>query len=123
MSKALRVTFLIHAIVSFLLGAPLLVAPGRFLMLLGWIRIDSMISRILGAALLALAWASWRAWNAKEKAQVKILLELEAIFTVLAVIGLLRELVIYPYPPIYWVDCAILAIFAVAWNIFLWKKE
>ena len=122
MFKALKVTFLIHAIVALLFGAPLLVAPGRFLMLFGWIRIDSMISRVLGAALLGLAWSSWRAWQAKEKSQVTKLLELEAVFTVLGVIGLLRELVIYPYPPIYWVVCVLLAIFAVAWIFFLWKK-
>jgi hypothetical protein len=122
MSKALKYTFLVHAIVAVILGVPLLLAPGRFLALLGWLRIDSMISRVLGAALLALAWSSWRGWQAKEKTQVKTLLELEAIFTVLGVVGLLRELVVYPFPPIYWLLCAVMAVFAVAWNIFLFKK-
>jgi hypothetical protein len=122
MSKALKFTFLIHAIVALLLGAPLLLAPGRFLFMLGWIHIDTMLSRVLGAALLALAWSSWRGWQAKEKAQVTTLLELEAIFTVLGVVGLLRELIFYPFPLIYWLLCAILAVFAVAWIIFLFKK-
>ena len=122
MSKALKYTFLIHAMVALLLGAPLLLAPGRFLIMLGWINIDSMLSRVLGAALLALAWTSWRGWQAHEKAQVRNLLELEAIFTVLAAVGLLRELIIFPYPPIYWLVCAVLVVFAVAWNIFLFKK-
>jgi hypothetical protein len=122
MSKALKYTFLIHTIVAVLLGLPLLLAPGRFLMLFGWLHIDSMISRLLGAALLGLAWSSWRGWQAKEKVQVSTLLELEAIFTVLAVVGLLRELVIYPYPLIYWLVCAVLAIFAAAWITFRLKK-
>jgi hypothetical protein len=122
MSKALKVTFLVHAFVALGFGVPLLLAPGRYLIMLGWIHIDSMLSRVLGAALLALAWSSWRGWQAKEKTQVSTLLELEAIFTVLGVVGLLRELIIYPYPLIYWLLCAILAAFAVAWVIFLFKK-
>jgi hypothetical protein len=122
MSKALKVTFLIHAIVALGFGVPLLLAPGRFLIMLGWIHIDSMLSRVLGAALLALAWSSWRGWQAKEKTQVSTLLELETIFTVLGVVGLLRELIIFPYPSIYWLLCAILTAFAVAWIIFLFKK-
>lgn len=122
MSKALKYTFLIHAIVAVLFGLPLLLAPGRFLIMFGWLRIDSMISRVLGAALLGLAWGSWRGWQAKEKAQVTTLLELEAIFTVLGVVGLLRELIFYPYPLIYWFVCVILAIFAVAWITFRLKQ-
>ena len=122
MSKALKYTFLIHAIVALIFGLPLLLAPGRFLMLFGWLRIDSMISRVLGAALLGLAWSSWRSWQATDKAQVTTLLELEAIFTVLAVVGLLRELVIFPYPIIYWLLCAVLAIFAAAWIAFRLRK-
>ncbi len=123
MSRALKDTFLIHAIVALLLGLPLLLAPGRFLILLGWIRIDSMISRVLGAALLALAWSSWRGWQAQEKSQVSILLELEAAFTLLAALGLLRELVIYPYPPIYWLVFVILALFAAAWILFTVQEK
>jgi hypothetical protein len=118
MSKALKFTFLIHAFVSLVLGLPLLLAPGRFLILLGWIHIDTMTSRVLGAALLALAWSSWRGWQAQEKAQVSILLELEVTFTVLAALGLLRELVFFPFPPIYWLVFIILALFAVAWSFF-----
>jgi hypothetical protein len=122
MSKALKYTFLIHAIVALLLGAPLLLAPGRILTMLGWIHIDSMVSRILGAALLALAWRSWRGWQAKEKSQVKWLLELEAVFTVLAALGLLRELLFFPYPLIYWLVWGLLVVFAATWNYSVFKK-
>jgi len=122
MSKALKVTFLIHAIVALLLGAPLLLGPGHFLPLLGWLVVDSMLSRVLGAALLALAWSSWRGWQATEKAQVTTLLELEAIFTTLAAIGLLRELVVSYFPVIYWVLFAVLTIFTVIWIFFRFKK-
>ena len=122
MSKGLKLTFLVHAFVAFVLGAPLLLAPGRVLALLGWLNIDTMTSRVLGAALLALAWSSWRLWKADTQAHYRRVLEIEAIFTVLGAIGLLRELVVDGFPPIYWLMFALLAIFAAAWNYFLFKK-
>ncbi len=122
MSKALKYTFLIHLIVAVVLGVLLLVAPGRVLAALGWLHIDSMISRILGAALLGLAWGSWRCWQAKEMSQVKTILEMEVVVDVLGALGMLRELVVSPFPPIYWVIWAILVIFAIAWSYFLLRK-
>jgi Co/Zn/Cd efflux system component len=122
MSKALKTTFLIHAVVGLLFGAPLLIIPGRVLQWLGWAPIDPIISRVLGAALLALAWSSFRGWQAAERAQVALLLEMEAAFTVLGCIGLLRHLLSSSYPAMPWISFVILAIFAVAWIVFLFKK-
>jgi hypothetical protein len=119
MSKALKTTFLIHAVVAALAGALLLLIPGRFLQALGWAPIDPILSRLLGAAFLALAWSSFRGWRASEWAQVAIVVELEAIFTVLGCVGLLRHLLFSRYPPIVWIDFAVLLAFAIAWLIFL----
>lgn len=119
MSKALKTTFLIHGIVSLTLGALMLLIPGRFLMALGWAPIDPIISRLLGAALLALAWSSFRGWRATEWAEVAILVELEAAFCVLACVGLLRHLLIASYPFIVWLDFAVFLVFAIAWVFFL----
>jgi hypothetical protein len=122
MSRPLKFTFLIHAVVGFLFGAPLLLAPGRFLGWLGWVPVDPLLSRVLGAALLALAWSSFRGWRATERAQVAILVEMEAVFTVLGCVGLLRHLLIANYPAMVWTVFAILLIFAIAWITFLLKK-
>ena len=119
MSKALKITFLVHGIVSRILGALMLLIPGRFLTILGWAPIDPIISRLLGAALLALAWSSFRGWRATEWAEVAILVELEAAFCVLACVGLLRHLIIAYYPLIVWLDFAVFAVFAIAWIFFL----
>ena len=122
MSKALKITFLVHGIVSLLLGALMLLIPGRFLTFLGWAPIDPIISRLLGAALLALAWSSFRGWRAKERAQVVVLIEVEAAFTILGAIGLLRHLLIANYPWMVWLLFAGLAAFAVAW-VVAWLKK
>jgi hypothetical protein len=123
MSKALKSTFLIHAVVAFLFGASLLFIPGTLQMWIGWPFRDRLISRVLGAALLALAWSSFRGWRATKRAQVAVLVEMEAIFTVLSCVGLLRHLLLKWHPPIVWIVLAVLAIFAIAWAIFLLKRQ
>ncbi len=123
MSKSLKYTFLIHVIVSLIFGAALLLAPGRFLGLFGWAPIDPLISRLLGAALLALAWSSYRGWGASSYEQVSVLVEMEVIFTVFGSVGLLRHLLKAWYPWYVWFLLAVLLVFAIAWTYHLWKKE
>ncbi len=123
MSKSLRYTFLIHVVVSLIFGAALLLAPGRTLGLFGWMPVDPLISRLLGAALLALAWSSYRGWGAISYEQVSVLVEMEVIFTVFGSVGLLRHLLKAWYPWYVWFVFAVLIVFAIAWTYHLWKKE
>ena len=122
-SKTLNITFLIHAIVSFLGGLLLLIIPGRTLLFFNWAPIDPILSRILGAALLALGWSSFRGWQATKWAQVQIVVELEAAFTALACVSLLRHLLFAHYPLMVWLLFAVFFIFAVAWIVFLIGRE
>ena len=123
MSKSLKYTFLIHVVVSLIFGAALLLAPGRFLGIFGWAPIDPLISRLLGAALLALAWSSYRGWGAISYEQISVLVEMEVIFTVFGSVGLLRHLLKAWYPWYVWFVFAVLIVFAIAWTYHLWKKE
>ena len=122
MSKSLRYTFLLHAVVSLLFGAALLVAPGRFLGLFGWAPVDPVLSRVLGAALLALGWSSYRGFRAAERGQVALLVELEAVFCVLAAAGLVRQTLGYYYPWYVWTLLGVFVVFAVAWIWALVRK-
>jgi hypothetical protein len=122
MSKALKTTFLVHAVVAAVAGILLFLIPGRFLLFLGWAPIDPIASRLLGAATLALGWSSFRGWQASEWAEVVVLVEMEAVFTVLACIGLLRHLLFASYPLVPWLVFVIYLIFAVAWVFFLLRK-
>ena len=123
MSRALKTTFLIHAAVAFAFGLVLFISPGRSLRFLGWAPIDPILTRLLAAALLALAWSSFRGWRATERTQVAILVEMEAVFTVVGCVGLLRHLLFAPHPAIVWVVFATLLAFGVAWITFLVKRE
>ena len=115
MSKSLRYTFLLHAVVALLFGAALLAAPGRFLGLFGWAPVDPLLSRVLGAALLALGWSSYRGFRAAERGQVALLVELEAVFCVLTCVGMVRHMLGWYWPWYVWTLLGVFAAFAVAW--------
>jgi hypothetical protein len=123
MSKALKTTFTVHAVVSTIVGALLLLIPGRVLQALGWAPIDPLISRLLGAALLALAWGSFRGARATTRSEVAVLLEMEAAFTVLGCVGWLRHLLFARWPFVVWAFFALLLAFAVAWIVFLVRRK
>jgi hypothetical protein len=122
MSKATKAIFLIDAIGSLVIGALLLLIPGRTLTTVSWLPFDALMTRLVGAALLALAWGSFRGWRATEYQQVAILVEVQAIFATLGAIGLLRHLVSAWYPPIGWITFGLLAVMALAWG-FVWLRR
>lgn len=123
MSRSLRITFVLHAVVAFVFGLGLLIIPGRLLELFNWRPIDPLISRMLGAALVGLGWGSYRGWRANLLEEVEILLQVEAVFTVLACVGLLRHLLVASFPWYVWMIFAIYAIFAIAWVYHLIRRE
>lgn len=118
MSKLLKGTFLTHAVVCLVLGAACLLAPGRVLGWLGFPGLDAManfFARLLGAALLAMAWTSYRGWQATEWPRVAAVVEGELVFALLGCAGLLRIGSKGHWPWLLWVSLAILAAFAMLW--------
>jgi hypothetical protein len=124
MSQSTKYTFMIHTIVTMIMGIPMFLVPGRWLPLFGWAEdgIDALMSRVLGAALIALAWSSYRGWRAIDWEQVNIVVELEAVFTILAAVGMLRHLIGFSWPFGVWLIFALFVIFAIAWIVALRKK-
>ena len=123
MSKALKTTFGVHALISLILGLPLLLAPGRFLGLFGWFPIDPLITRLFGGALLAFAWGSFQGYKKSESDLHTTLIQFELIFTTAGMVGLLRHLLVAWYPWYVWVIFFILTIFAALWLFFLLKRR
>ena len=119
MSKALKYTFLIHALATAAVGALLFLIPGRFLSWVGWGPVEPVINRLFGAALLGLSWSSFRGWRASEWAQVAFLVEMEALFCILACVAVARHLFLARYPLIVWVVFAIFLAFGIAWIALL----
>jgi len=141
-SSGLRYTFLLHGIVLGVLGLSLWVIPGRTLTLLGliqeWVQlpksgisipggafVNPFMTRLFGAALLALAFSSFKGWRAKEWSAVKTLVQQELVFCVLGFISALYHMTHVEIP--MWVvggiSMAILAGFALAWGVALWRND
>jgi hypothetical protein len=123
MSKLLKATFLIQAILDIVVGALLLIIPGRFLGWLGWAPVEPLLDRLLGAALLAMAWTSIYGFRATSRAQVSILIQMEIIFTTLGAVGILRHLIGYYFPPVVWIVFFALVILAALWILALVQKQ
>lgn len=140
-SNRLQITFLIHFIVSAILGAAMWLIPGRTLTLLGWVGefiqlpgaevsirgqtfVDPFISRLFGAALLALAFSSFLGWRAKHWEQVALVVQQEAVFCVLGVAAFFAVLFLAerPMPLSGWGVLLLLAGFAVAWGV-AWQTD
>jgi hypothetical protein len=113
-----RVTFIAWACLTLVLGAALLIAPGRFLDAFGWQPVEPILDRILGAALLALSWLSWRGWRTSDRGQTALVMQTQAVFCALGALGILRHLAGQAhYPLMVWLVFVLLAVFAVLWLV------
>jgi hypothetical protein len=140
-SNRLRITFLVHGIISAILGAAMWLIPGRILSLLGWVDefvqlpgsdlsipgqtfVDPFITRLLGAALLALALSSFLGWRATRWEQVAIVVQQETALCVLGVLAFFYVLArgLRPMPLIGWGVMILLAAFTMAWGI-AWRSK
>ena len=84
---SLRGWFVVDFVFSTLvLGLPLLVLPELVLSRLGWVAVDPLASRLVGAALIALGWQSWRS-RKSGRAVYRALLGLKVIWCSLAIVG------------------------------------
>lgn len=134
----LRTTFLLHMVIAVVLGLMLFLVPGRSLTLLGWISptvrlpesdltvpgttlVDPILSRLLGAALLALAFSSFRGWRATRWDEVSLLVQMEVVFCILGIIAFLTRPILLNrgIPVVGWILTLILAAFAVAFGLTL----
>ena len=106
----------IFGVLCLLLGASLLVVPGRFLGSIYWAPVDPHLSRILGAALLAMAWLVWRIVRPTDKSLMSIGSEVFFIFTFLSSVGLLRHVLIAFYPLTVWGLTIVLLLYAIFWG-------
>ena len=122
MSKGLKITFLIHAIVALVFGIVLYLQPGLWARLVNWTPHDDHMTRIYGAVLLALAVSSWFGYRATRWDEVRILVLMEIALTALSTVGGLWGLLFRSAPAFAWVAVVIWVVFAVAWIYFYLKR-
>lgn len=113
-SPGLKLLFFIHCLVALLLGIAYLVFPVAWGELVGWPAAQPFDHRVIGVTFFAAALASWLASKATEWAAVSILVQMNALFSVLAALLCLWGVVAGGLPALGWVYVLILAAFAVA---------
>ncbi len=141
--KGLQITFLAHAILSLVLGSALMLTPGRSLSLMGWVQdwvqlpesdlsipgqtfVDPLITRLLGAALLALAYLSFRCWSKARQLEkeTRLVVEFEAVYCALSILAILIAMLTMDRSGgvIVWLILLVYAAFFAAWGIF-WQAQ
>ena len=118
MSRGLKITFIIHAIVALVFGLLLYLQPGLWARMVNWTPFDPILTRVYGAALLALAVSSWLGYRAARWDEVQIIVLMEIALTLLSTVGGLWGLLFRGAPVFGWVSVLIWVVFAVAWIYF-----
>lgn len=120
-ASGLRTTFLIHLIAGALFGLAFLLIPEVYGNLIGWPVKDAFFTRMFGAALLSIVVTSWFGYKATTWASVKIVIQMEMVWTVLGTVLTLGGIFMMGLPAIAWLNALILAAFFVAFAYFYTK--
>jgi hypothetical protein len=84
---SLRRWFVAHAIIDGACGIPLLTCPELLLPRVGWTAVDPLMSRLVGAALLAIGAQAWRSRNAGVDVY-RALLGLNVVWSAMVIVGM-----------------------------------
>jgi hypothetical protein len=120
--SGLKTTFLVHFIVGLIFGLIYLLIPEVWGNLISWPVKEPPAYWGLGAALLGFAVSSWFAYKETAWEKVKIVVQMEIVWTILGTLVMLRGLIFAGLPVFAWVNAVIFAAFAVAFGYFYFQK-
>ena len=119
----LKITFLVHFVVAVVFGAGFLLIPEMLTGMLGARAMEPSTFRLVGAAMLAFAASSWLAYRQPVWEKVKIVVQIEIVWTVLGVLATLYGLIFEGLPAADWMNVVILGAFAVAFIFFYSRRR
>jgi hypothetical protein len=119
----LKITFLVHVIVAGIFGLVFLLIPEMFGGMMGAPIKEPSTFRLLGAALIAFAASSWFAYRETVWERVKIVVQMEIVWTILGVLATLWGLMFEGLPTTDWMNVLILGAFAVAFIFFYSRRR
>ena len=121
--SGLKTTFLVHAIISGVVGLQHVVAPRWWTDLAGMEITITVTWRVIGAAVIGFAVASWLAYREDLWERVRIVVVMEIVWSVVGALVIAWGIVAEGAPPLEWLNVAILACFAVLFTFFFLKRR
>jgi hypothetical protein len=121
MSRGLKRVFLVHTLVSFIFGVVLFVITGTWARVADWGPFDPAMTRVYGAALMAIGLSSWLGYHASRWEEVRIIVLMEIAFTVLSAVGILYELLFADAGSSAWISFLFYVGFGLVW-IFYYRR-
>jgi hypothetical protein len=121
-TSGLKITFLIHFIVALIFGLIYLLIPKVWGNLINWPIEEATPYRLIGAAILGFGTSSWFAYKETAWERVKIVVQMEIVWTILATLVMLWGLIFAGLPAMGWVNAIIMACFAVAFTVFYFRR-
>jgi hypothetical protein len=118
LSSGLKMTFLVHFIVAVIFGLIYLLVPEAWGRLVGWPVQEVPPYRLVGAAMLGFAASSWLSYKATNWETVKIVVQMEIVWTILGALVMLWGLLFAALPVFGWINFVLLAGFAAAFGVF-----
>ncbi len=117
--RGLRITFLVHVIVAGIFGLVFLLIPDVYARLTGLPVQDwgMSIARMLGAAQLGFALSSWLAYKQTLFERVKIVAQMEVVWSILGTLAAGYGVIFGGFPVVYWTNVVIMAAFGVAFTV------
>ena len=117
--RGLRTTFLLNFVIGALVGLQHLVAPRVWTDLAGIAVTDTVLWRLVGAAVLGYAVGSGLAWRDAIWPRVRIVVAMQAVWSVLGAAVIAWGVVYEGLPRLEWVNVGALAAFAAAFSFYL----
>lgn len=114
--NGLKITFLVHFIMA--VGAGFLLVPDILTGMFGARVMEPSTFRLVGAAMLAFGASSWLAYRQTLWDRVKIVAQIEIVWTVPGVLATLWGLMFEGLPAADWMNVLILGAFALAFTYF-----
>jgi hypothetical protein len=116
-SSGLKTTFLVHIIIGLIFGIGMLLFPNAWAALGVPVKEPNMY-RLVGGAILGFTSSSWWAYKEPSWEKVKIVVQMEIVWTILATLVILYGLLFAGLPAVEWMNAIIMACFAAAFTYF-----
>ena len=116
----LRATLLLHAGLAGLVGLQHLLAPRIWTDLAGMEVQETVTWRLLGAVLAALAVGSWLGWRSRRWSEVRVLVAVETIWSVVGAAVIVWGILVEDLAALEWLNAGLLGLFGTAFGAYWW---